>query len=376
MSDHVASPTAFEDERLGPQRPNMIRLLHASTLGRMMKLFKRFERYFDDSDVSKTTGARRMRRTMALLFLAYGGALEYSSLTHGGDFSVAALFFVMLAIALFVGRGGSFVYYFVPLFLGLFAYVLAGRYALRLSLPVHYLPQLRAEEWLLPGPLPSVWLQEHLYHGTTGIVETFAVVMYISHFLIPLVLGFGLAIARRGHAFKMMMFGLLVVSIFGELTFVLAPTAPPWLAEQNGYVSGIHHILKQSLYDLHLPAAASAVGDREAYDTTAAVPSLHAAFPLVCLLTCWLCRLPRWLTTALALNVAAVSFSVVYTGDHYVIDVLVGFMYGAAAVLLVRRLLGAEARQESDPESKAAPPLTAPSPVTSPVFAAAHERSE
>jgi hypothetical protein len=356
VSDLVATPTTAierESPRTG-QRGRILLLPYRLTVGQLLRVLKRFERYFDDSEMSRSASGRRMRRGISLLFGAYAIVLEVTAVSHG-DFATAPLFVAMLAIALFLGRGGTFVYYFLPVFLGLFSYLLAGQFAFSLSLPVHYTPQLRAEEWLTPGPIPTVWLQEHLYHGTTGVVEGFAVAMYLSHFAIPLVFGFGLAMTRHGRAFATLMFGLLAVSVLGEITFVLAPTAPPWLAEQAGYVTGVHHILKQSLYDLHFTSLANLIGDKESYDTTAAVPSLHAAFPLVCLLTAWRFGLPRWIRLALAVNVLGVSFAIVYTGDHYVVDALAGFVYAVAAFLIVGRLLRAGERESGAAESPATP---------------------
>jgi len=242
----------------------------------------------------------------------------------------------MVAIALFIGRGGRFVHYFVPVALGLASYVVATRLTADLRLGVHYTPQIDAER-LLPGPMPTLWLQEHLYRGTTGPIEVLAVTAYVSHFIVPLVIGFGIAMAGRARAFSSLMFGLLVVSILGEMTFILAPTAPPWLAAQDGYLPHVDHILRNSLYDLRLDRIAAIIGDQSAYDVTAAIPSLHVAFPVVCLLTAFSHRLPRWLVAAIAVNVATVVFAIVYTGDHYAVDAFAGGLYALVAWWIVSR---------------------------------------
>jgi hypothetical protein len=199
---------------------------------------------------------------------------------------------------------------------------------------------LRIEEWLLPGPIPTVWLQSHLYHGKTGILEYFGLAMYGSHFIVPLVLAFGLAMTARGRAFATLMFGILAVSVLGEITFILAPTAPPWLAAQDGYLEPVHHILKQTLFDLDMTKLAQLSGDPTKYDITAAVPSLHVAFPVICLLTVRHFRLHPLVALGLALNTMGVVFSIVYMGEHYLFDALVGVVYALAAWFAVRRLIG------------------------------------
>ena len=316
-----------------------------------LRLLARFERYLDGSATSSRSGAIRLRRALALLFGGYAAIVEVKYL-QSGSFSPAPIVMVLLALALFIGRGGRFLHYFVPVFLGVYAYGLAGRFAGHLKLAVHYTPQIEFDKWL-PGPMPTVWLQAHLYHGRTGAVEIFAVAMYISHFFVPLFLAFGLAMAHRGRAFARLMFGLLIVSILGEITFVLAPTAPPWLAAQDGFLPGVHHLLKSSFYDLRLPKLGSLVGDPKNYDITAAVPSLHVAFPVLGFLTVRRYGLPKWVAGALLANIAGVVFAIVYLGEHYVADAAAGAVYAVIAWVLVGRLLGEEsldldARPEPD----------------------------
>jgi membrane-associated phospholipid phosphatase len=201
----------------------------------------------------------------------------------------------------------------------------ASTYASSLHLGVHYKPQIDFDRALTLGHgLPTVALQHHLYHGHTGPLEALAVAAYAGHFMIPFALTAGLALARRSQSIRLLMFSLLTASVAAMVVFVVAPTAPPWLAEQHGYITGVHHILKQSLADLHMSSLAAAEGDGSKYDITAAMPSLHTAWALLCFLAARRARLPRAATAFLALNVAVVVFSIVYTGEHYVADVLAG----------------------------------------------------
>jgi hypothetical protein len=315
--------------------------LQAERIGAAPGLRGRLRRlawYFDDSETSRSKGARTIRRLIAALLLTFAVVLEVTAIAHG-DVSTAPLFFVFGAAALLVNRFGRFTYYFVPVILGLFAYIATGQFVNQFSLPVHYTPQLRADEYLTPGPIPTVWLQEHLYHGRTGVLEVFSFAMYTSHFAVPLLLGVGLALTDRGRAFSLLMFGILAASLLGEITFILAPTAPPWLAAQEGYIPHVHHIMKQTLYDLHLTKLAALDGDASKYNVTAAVPSLHIAFPVICVLTAIRAKLPRFVVVGLALNLLGVTFAIVYTGEHYLVDALAGALYGVVAWLLVRRLL-------------------------------------
>jgi membrane-associated phospholipid phosphatase len=181
-------------------------------------------------------------------------------------------------------------------------------------------------------------LQQHLYHGRTGPLELLAVVAYAGHFLVPFAVGAVLLLLRRTDVFTVLMFSILIAAVAAMVIFVVVPTAPPWLAAENGYIHGVHHILKQALYDVHMSSLAAAEGDASKYDITAALPSLHTTFPLLCLLAARRARLPRPALVVLALNFLAVVFSIVYTGEHYVVDVLAGAVLAVVSWRLVIKL--------------------------------------
>lgn len=318
-----------------------------------MRALRRLEWFWDESEVSRTPGARRIRLVFGALLCPLSVLFLVVQLSNGA-WGIGPIVMFLAGIAIVSNRGGRFAYYFLPVCIGLFSYLLVGRYAVDLKLSVHYAPQIDADR-LLPGPLPTVWLQEHLYHGRTGVLEVFAVVMYFSHFVVPLLLGFGLAMVRRGREFASLMFTMLVALILAEFTFVLFPTAPPWLAAEHGMLPGVNHMLKATLYDLDLTSVGDLIGDSSKYDVTAAVPSLHAAFPIIALLVVRRYGLPGWLSGLLALNFLGVVFAIVYTGDHYLVDAVAGVLYALVAWRLVERFLGKEtAASFPEPSGKAA----------------------
>jgi membrane-associated phospholipid phosphatase len=76
----------------------------------------------------------------------------------------------------------------------------------------------------------------------------------------------------------------------------------------------------------------------------AAIPSLHGGYAFLVFIfvstLAWKRRgWRRWAVIGLvALYPLAQSFAVVYTGNHYVIDILLGFAFATAALLGVKRL--------------------------------------
>ena len=66
----------------------------------------------------------------------------------------------------------------------------------------------------------------------------------------------------------------------------------------------------------------------------AAVPSLHAAYALLIALFLWPLARGAW-RIPLAAYPVAMGFALVYTAEHYVVDVLLGWVYAAAATVAV-----------------------------------------
>ena len=129
------------------------------------------------------------------------------------------------------------------------------------------------------------------------------------------------------------------------------PAAPPWLASQNGEldpttrligpISGHIPFLSFSFEGLYERGS-------EYANPVAAVPSLHAAYTLLITLFLWRSA-PRWVRPLLAAYPLAMAFALVYTAEHYVFDILLGWTYTVIAVWAVNRVadrLHAPARRQ------------------------------
>jgi membrane-associated phospholipid phosphatase len=195
-------------------------------------------------------------------------------------------------------------------------------------------------------------------------LEILAGLAYASHFFVPLLFAYYLWWTGRRAAFTALMFGLIAVLLMGEITFVLAPTAPPWMAAQHGLIPPVHDLLKQTLADIHLTKVAAFLGNPKNYNTVAAMPSLHAAWPLVSLFVARRFRLPQWVRTGLLVQWMAVLFSIVYTGEHYVSDAIVGAAYAALASFVVAAALGRRPRREPTEAHSSPEAWRLPAPVS------------
>jgi len=215
----------------------------------------------------------------------------------------------------------------------------------------HVLPQLRADEWLFGwltgGQVPTTWLQERLYvPGDVQWYDALIVPVYMSHFVVPMAIAVALWITSY-HLFRRYVWTLVTLTLLTLSTYALFPAAPPWMASLNGYLpQDVVRVTSVTLQATGVGTIRSAVQQGEAYaNAVAAIPSLHAAVPVMVLLFCWpLVR--RTTRVLLGVYILAMTFTLTYGGEHYVVDAFVGWAYAAAAVFGIRWWFDRRERRE------------------------------
>jgi len=116
------------------------------------------------------------------------------------------------------------------------------------------------------------------------------------------------------------------------LTYLLFPSAPPWLAAQNGYLDGVTRVLGQTINLLPDRLDMPSIYRQLNPNMVAAIPSLHAAYPFLVLL--FALRFFGRRGLVVAPYVLAVWLAVIYLGEHYAIDVILGAAYAGMAFAL------------------------------------------
>ena len=145
-------------------------------------------------------------------------------------------------------------------------------------------------------------------------------VIYFCHFLFPIAVGMVLWLVDRTQFLRFTV-ALLAMSFAAFIFFLLLPTAPPWYAHDLGLLPGVHDLVHGTL-----PSAVSPYFQRLDADPVAAFPSLHAAYPALGALALW--QVSRRTALVMVPWCLAVWFSVVFLGQHYVIDVTGGVVLG------------------------------------------------
>jgi hypothetical protein len=250
---------------------------------------------------------------------------------------VLLLGWVLAALAVHAGtdgwrRVGRLLADWLPLAALLLAYDASRGFADGLGMRVHVTEPAAVDRWLGGGLLPTVWLQQHWQADWWSALAT---LVYSSHFVLTPVL-LGVLWVRNRALWGRYARRVVALSAAGLLTYVLYPAAPPWLAARDGVVEPIDRLSGSGWHVLGLPRAGALLADSQGQvNPVAAVPSLHTAFAVLpCLILLPLAR-RVWQRVVLIGYAVLMPLVLVWSGEHYVVDTLLGALYAAAVSVLL-----------------------------------------
>lgn len=289
--------------------------------------------------VAPARDARALGRLMTLVVVAWLGYVGLLMLLRGGSFTPDLLLVVcgLLAIALLADR---------PVLRELLPFpLIALTWEAMRGLSGDLLARVHATdvadlERAFFGPVsggrtPSEALQAAFHApGSANLLDVTMTAVYLGHFVAPVVIGWLIWRRDRTVYYRYAM-AMIILAIAGYGTQLLFPVAPPRLAASFGAPVAVDDIAAVALRGFRLvPFAAWGYGNLSGNEL-AALPSLHAAFPLV---GAWfLAGVSRRAAAMALLWSGLVWFSIVYLGQHYVVDALLGAVYAVAVCAAVRR---------------------------------------
>lgn len=293
------------------------------------------------------------------------GCFAYECYENGIPFDREGLLLWLAALA----AAGSIGYHpiwllwvvvdWLPFALVLIAYDYLRGVSDTLGMPTWWYPQIHLDRIIFFGAEPTVWLQAHLKYPDVRWWDVVVCLCYISFFLLPYVTA-GVLWLRRRQLFHQWAARFVTLSFLGFVLFALIPAAPPWaasrcLADQvaghpnnptcmygdpqfvpHGGLLGamtnvrpganawVERISTRGWGELHLSAAKSLIDKGQGVvDQVAAIPSLHLGGTLLFVLFLWR-RVNKWVRPLLAAYPVVMTFSLVYSGEHYLTDCVAG----------------------------------------------------
>ncbi|TMC49530.1 MAG: inositol phosphorylceramide synthase [Chloroflexi bacterium] len=280
---------------------------------------------------------RRQRRPRLQAFqrrpVVYGAMVVYTFLSIGlmatHSVGLTSEHVILIGIVAFavVGRARPFVWDWLPFLFVAVMFEDLTSVGAALAASVHTIGPIAMERSLLGGAVATTWLQAHI--GTSHLVPVLNAVLtgeYLFHFGAPLAAGLWLWLRHR-ERFGRFVSAYMILMTTGFLIYLLFPEMPPWLAARSGLLPPVHRIVVESLQQV---AGFGQVYSGADPEPNAAMPSLHVAVPM--LIACTVVggskrRRIAWLWMLYPLTI---SFGVVYLGEHYVADALVGLGLGLA----------------------------------------------
>jgi hypothetical protein len=296
-------------------------------------------------DHPTATLGRRNERLLVLALVGYAVLVVVLMFQRGVALTPDVLAVAFGLSAVILGRGRLFLRDWIPFVALLLAYELMRGVADDTGIGVHIADMVQADRFVAFGALPTQILQDAFRSATSpDPIAILATIVYMLHFALPLVTGYVLWMWRRPQYYDFVA-SLIILSLAGFMTYLLIPAAPPWFAAREGLLDGPGGVpliayLKPGAFE----QLAQALGfdGRFAYsfafggvnpNLVAAFPSLHVAYPFLAFLA-----LRRafgrigWLALGYTFLVA---FSVIYTGDHWIVDAVAGMAYAYVAFYLV-----------------------------------------
>ncbi len=184
------------------------------------------------------------------------------------------------------------------------------------------------------GTIVTVRLQSALTDpGVFRWYDYLAASGYATHFVAIWVVA-ALLYRADAKSFGPYMIGSALMYLIALPIHFLFPTAPPWLASQWGALPQITRVFTSLGGQINNQLMSE--GMRVSGNDVAALPSLHAGVATIILLASWNGGI-RWRTVSF-LYFSWTSWSIIYGGEHYLIDVVAGAAVAGIGWMVACRL--------------------------------------
>jgi hypothetical protein len=329
---------------------------------------------------------RRLTIARQAAVAAWAVVIVYRTATTGFAFNRELLLLYICSglIAASIGQGRRVLYVvrdWLPFALVLIAYDLSRGAATLIGRPTLWQWQVDADRLLFFGTVPTVWLQERLKLPLPPWWEIVISTVYMSFFILPYVVAAVLWLRDRNEwkAFVRLFVGLSLAAL---VIYAILPAAPPWAAarcnaadvaggpsgpacmvrpargvpdggllgamqtSRDGANNWVERIVTRGWGRLNLHSAGALIDQvQSSVNLVAAIPSLHAGLTAAVAAFLWT-RVPRMWRPFLVAYVVIMAFTLVYTAEHYVVDILLGWLLAAVVMMVLNRFEAGRPRAE------------------------------
>jgi hypothetical protein len=199
-----------------------------------------------------------------------------------------------------------------------------------LHISVHKTLLIKVELTLFGKIIPTLIFQQ--FHNGNIVLDYAAILIYTSMFWGGLLLGVFIWRYDRQESFRVFRISFLILMYSALFVHILFPAYPPWLAAKEGYLPQLISPWNNTAFGEKVTLLTRYLGRND----VAPMPSLHAASALLyaIILDSLLRRRYGLLSKLSYIYPLTMAMVILYTGDHYLIDVIVAipFAFGAAYI--------------------------------------------
>jgi hypothetical protein len=297
---------------------------------------------------------------MPFVVVAYVGVFAVSFFLLNFRLSVEWVVIALCGAAALTGKFKNFLKDWGVFIAAVVAWQVTDGLALRFNFPWHVQDMVTADRWMfqpiLHGQLPTIWLQQRLYHNhVLSWYDVLSVGVYSLHFLLPLGAGFILWLVNRELYYKYALCFVLA-AVLGFATYIVYPAVPPWMAASyaahcvgnlacfklpgnpDPSIPWVWNVWSHTM-EKWITTSQGNVGFGPwtlGYDQVGAMPSEHVMYPMLVFL--FFRRQFGRIGYLMIPYTVLVMFAIVYMGQHYVVDGLVGAFYAVAVYVGIMKV--------------------------------------
>ncbi|XZF15158.1 phosphatase PAP2 family protein [Chitinophagaceae bacterium MMS25-I14] len=178
------------------------------------------------------------------------------------------------------------------------------------------------------------WLQ----NGST-LLDVVSGFFYLTWVPVPLLFAAYLFYKNKKQ-FLYFSYTFLLVNLIGFVIYYVCPAAPPWYVQQYGFTFQPHtpgNTAGLAKFDEYFHVSIFNSLYAKSSNVFAAMPSLHSSYPVIVFYYGLKNRLGL-INILLGTIMCGIWFAAIYTGHHYILDVLAGIMCACAGIALFNML--------------------------------------
>lgn len=166
-------------------------------------------------------------------------------------------------------------------------------------------------------------------------------IFYLCWVPVPLIFGIYLFFAKKRKLLIQFGAAFLFTNIFGFILYYLYPAAPPWYVDLYGFEENFSipgNSAGLQVFDQFFGVKLFDAMYAKSSNVFAAIPSLHAAYPVVLFYYGMKLKKPM-INILFFVILIGIWFAAVYSMHHYIIDVILGAFCAIFAIIIFQKVI-------------------------------------